>query len=305
MKNRYYLTFDVGGFFIRGGVLNHQGELITDKVSYYPSNSAANREQLLGNFIEVISRQILTIMDKYFVIDGIGFAFPGPFDYENGICLIKGVNKFNSLYGVDLRTELMERLNKKRFVKKLVTPQFRIIFKNNVNMFALGEWYLQKEKEYQKIMYLTIGNGTGSAFLEKGELVSNRDDVPQNGWVYNLPFHDSIVDDYISNRGILRISRQLNIDPTFDLEDLAKAARAGQPEMKKVFQIFGEFLGEMLLNIVTLFNPDALVIGGQISKSYDLYKDEVLFALKNNNVSIKLSNETSNSTFIGLSKILL
>lgn len=295
----------MGGFFIRGGVLNHQGKLITDTVSYYPSNSTADREQLIENFVDVISRQILTIMDKFFVIDGIGFAFPGPFDYEKGICLINGVNKFDSLYGVDLRSELMDGLKKQKIFVKRVSPRFRIVFKNNVNMFALGEWYLRKDKKYQKIMYLTIGNGTGSAFLEDGEIITNRKDVPPNGWVYNLSFYESIVDDYISTRGILRVAHQLNIDPDLNLDQLAAAARADQPEMKKVFQIFGELLGELLLKVCDLFNPDVLVIGGLISKSYDLYKNEVQIALKNKSVSIEISDQTSYSTFIGLSNVML
>ena len=305
MKNHYFLTFDVGGLFIRGGVVNHQGDLITDTVSYYPSNSAADREQLLENFIDIISRQILTIMDKYFVIQGIAFAFPGPFDYKKGICLINGVNKFDSLYGVDLRSELMERLTKQRIFMKRVDPQFQIIFENNVNMFALGEWHLRKDKAFNKIMYLTIGNGTGSAFLEQGEIITDRKDVPPNGWVYNIPFQTSIVDDYISTRGIRRIAKQLGIDSNLDIEQIAGAARAGQEDMKKVFHLFGESLGELLTKVSSQFSPDALVIGGQISKSYDLYKDEVQFALKDKKVSVYLSDETSYSTFIGLSKILM
>lgn len=294
----------MGGFFIRGGVLTHQGELITDTVSYYSSNSTANREQLIANFVHIISRQMLTIMDKSFVIEGIGFAFPGPFDYDHGICLINGVNKFDSLYGVDLRTELTQRLKQHKVFVKRADPHFQIQFKNNVNMFALGEWYLREEKEYAKIMYVTIGNGTGSAFLENGEIVTDRQDVPQNGWVYHLPFHESYVDDYISTRGILRIARQLRIDPNLELEQIVAAARAGQEDMIKVFQLFGKLVGEMLVMVTTFFNPDAIVLGGQISKSYDLFMNEVQVALKNKHVSVELSDETSYSTLIGLSKVL-
>lgn len=304
MFNHYFLAFDVGGLFIRGGVLNENGDFLTDTLSYYPANSGADQEELLSYFADIIAAQISKIMDKSFVIDGIGFAFPGPFDYENGICLIHGVNKFDSLYGLNLRTELMKYFKKKNIFNTKVSPLFRIIFENNVNMFALGEWFTRSSAGYNRILFLTIGNGTGSAFLENGHVIKNRKDVPENGWVYNMPFKDSIVDDYISTRGILTIARQLKVAPNSSLDKLADMAHSGNRDVKHVFYRFGHMLGEMLLKYTKQFQPNAIVIGGQISKSYDLYREHVEFSLKNESVDILLSNETSHSTFIGLSKMI-
>lgn len=41
---------------------------------------------------------------------GIRLAFPGPFDYEQGICLMKGLDKYDRLYGINLRQVFSERL---------------------------------------------------------------------------------------------------------------------------------------------------------------------------------------------------
>ncbi|MBV7504361.1 ROK family protein [Bacillus sp. sid0103] len=305
MYNHYYLAFDVGGLFIKGVVLNDRGEIFPNTESYFPSKSGANREEILTHFVEIICRQIGKIMDKNAVIEGIGFAFPGPFDYVNGVCLISGVNKFESLYGVDLRTELTARLHQQKVFAVRVSPQFRIVFENNVNMFALGEWFIGEAKEYQRVLYLTLGNGTGSAFMENGEIIKDRDDIPPNGWVYCLPFHESIVDDYMSTRGILRIAQQLHVNPNLGLIEMANAARTGKADEKEVFRRFGRLLGEMLVMVMKPFQPNALVIGGQIAKSHELFKDELESVLKNENVIIELSNQTSYSTFIGLSKAIL
>jgi glucokinase len=40
----------------------------------------------------------------------IGIAMPGPFDYLTGICLMKNVNKYESLYGLNIKQELSDRL---------------------------------------------------------------------------------------------------------------------------------------------------------------------------------------------------
>lgn len=305
MYNHYYLAFDVGGLFINGAVLNGAGEIIPHSESYFPSKSDAGREELLNHFVQIICRQIGKILDKNFIIDGIGFAFPGPFDYKKGISFISRVNKFESLYGVDLRNELMLRLRQQKVFLLRAAPQFRIVFENNVNMFALGEWFKGKAKQYNRIMFLTLGNGTGSAFMEKGEIIKNREDVPPNGWVYCIPFHDSIVDDYLSTRGILRIAQQLNVNTNRSLLEIADAARSGFADEKEVFRKFGVLLVDMLLMFIKPFQPDAVIIGGQIVKSHDLFIGEVQKALENESTTILLSEQTSMSTFVGLSHAIL
>jgi glucokinase len=305
LNNHYYLAFDVGGMFINGVVLNRRGEIIPNTESFFPSKSDAGLEELLNHFVQMICRQIGKILDKYFIIDGIGFAFPGPFDYQKGVSFISSLNKFESLYGVDLRTELTMRLRQQQVFLLHTSPSFHIVFENNVNMFALGEWFTGKAKDYDRVMFLTLGNGTGSAFMEKGVLIKNREDVPPNGWVYCHPFHDSIVDDYLSTRGILRIAQQININPSVGLKEMADAARFGHEDEKKVFRRFGDLLGEMLLIFIKPFQPDALVIGGQIVKGHDLFMGNVQRTLENEQVTILLSDQTSYRTFLGLSKAIL
>ncbi len=46
-------------------------------------------------------------------IKGLGISMPGPFDYERGISRITGVNKFESLFALDLKACLLSALAKK------------------------------------------------------------------------------------------------------------------------------------------------------------------------------------------------
>lgn len=108
MHNHYFLAFDVGGIFIKAAVVNEQGEVVPDTISFYPSKAHSDREEILKHLTQLICLQTGEIMDKYFTIDGLGFAFPGPFDYLNGISRISGVNKFESLFGSNLHKELTE-----------------------------------------------------------------------------------------------------------------------------------------------------------------------------------------------------
>jgi glucokinase len=304
LNNRYSLVFDVGGRFIKAAVLNDRGQFFSDTISFYPSKADADRETLLEHLADMICQQVGKIIDKYYVLDGIAFAFPGPFDYENGICLIRGVNKFDSLYEIDLRAELTERLRpRKMFASRMGSP-FSIVFENNADMFALGEWLAGTIKPYRRTICLTVGNGTGSAFLEEGRLIKWRKDVPSNGWVYNVPFKDAWVDDYISTRGIERLARDRAAVQGLDVEEMADLARKGQADAQDVFRRFGQLFGEMLQLFIPAFQPDALFIGGQIAHCYDLFSEPLQAYLKNENVLILTSTTTSNSTFIGISKSL-
>ena len=65
------------------------------------------------------------------VLQGIGIAMPGPFDYVNGISLIEGVNKYNALYGINIKEALKNQLN--------IEYDLPIIFENDASCFGLGE----------------------------------------------------------------------------------------------------------------------------------------------------------------------
>lgn len=59
-----------------------------------------------------------------------GFAFPGPFDYERGISLIRGVRKFERIYGLDVAATLYPLL------RECGTEEFRYV--NDAAAFALA-----------------------------------------------------------------------------------------------------------------------------------------------------------------------
>ncbi len=303
--NKYAIVFDVGGLFIKAAVVNRHGKVMQDTYAIYPSKSKETKEEILTHLIDLIKQQIGQIMDKNFRIAGIGYAFPGPFDYDKGVCYIQEVDKFESLYGVNIHDELTERLGRESFFANKRADHCRIVFENDANLFALGEYMSGKARPYSKSICITIGTGTGSAFLENGVLVKHRHDVPPNGWVYREPFRGSIVDDYISKRGILRLMKEEGMETSgIDIKNLAEMAKNGHERAARVFRIFGERIGEMLIPYVRDFRPEAVVIGGQIVGSKELFLDGTRVAFQEDPVAIEITDETSISTFIGVSRLL-
>ncbi|PAV28339.1 hypothetical protein CIL05_17035 [Virgibacillus profundi] len=296
--NNYFLTFDVGGQFIKGGAFNHRGEFINASFSFYPAKSRKSAEVILDNLTNIICNQINRILDKNYLIKGIGFAFPGPFDYGNGICYVKGVDKFNSIYGLNIRTEIWERLTKRGIFNRISNDAI-FFFQNNVSMFAIGEWENRElDSKVNRGLFLTVGNGVGSAFLENGRIITNRYDVPPNGWIYNLLFYDSIVDDYISHRGIMRIAKEIGIAENID--GIIEKYELGDYRAIELFNKFGRYFSEVLTMINKEFKSDVIVIGGEIAKLFNYYESGLVENLEDKTMPIMLSKQTELCTFKGL-----
>ena len=68
----------------------------------------------------------------------IGIAMPGPFDYENGICYIKGLDKYESLFNLNVKEMLAQQLNIERS---------DIYMMNDASCFLKGEVFGGVAKE--------------------------------------------------------------------------------------------------------------------------------------------------------------
>ena len=100
-----YLCLDVGGTEIKAAPVDAGGALL-QPLRHFPARSHQSAPTLLDHFASVLQE-----ISPGQAISGIRLAFPGPFDYEAGICLLQGLGKFDALYGVNLRHALACRMD--------------------------------------------------------------------------------------------------------------------------------------------------------------------------------------------------
>jgi glucokinase len=222
------------------------------RVDYEPH---ADREVLLGGIVGAAASVTQPS------VDAVGVAAPGPFDYEHGICRVRGLGKLEALYGVDLRRELARGLS--------VRPE-AVVFLNDAEAFLLGEWAHGAAHGHARAIGLTLGTGLGSAFLVDGAIVREGPGVPPDGSVHLLPFRGEPVEERISARGL-----RARVDGGLDVRELAEAARAGAADARDAFAAFGADLAEFLGPCVRGFEPTCIVVGGAISRAWDLIGDEL------------------------------
>ena len=284
-----FLCLDVGGTQIKGAAIREDGETCGD-ILYFDARAGEGREVLLEHFAEILRR----ILPQGAEAAGVRMAFPGPFDYERGICLIRGLDKYESLYGTDLRRELSGRLG--------IGPE-RIRFANDAAAFALGEMGFGQARGAERVLCVCIGTGCGSAFGVGGELVTGgMPGVPKDGYLYGQPFLEGCIDDVISRRGLMALTKE-RLGEALDGKALARRALDGDDAAGKCFLAFGGRLRDALEPFLEAFRPEALCLGGQIMGSAALFLAPVEELCMAAGIRVCITADTSLRTLQGLTRI--
>jgi len=296
----YVLAFDVGGTAIKAGIVRSDGHLEGD-TQMYPSLAHESKEVILEHLAALVVAQAKRV-PAGMRIRGVGLAFPGPFDYERGICQIRGLNKFEAIYGVNVKEELAARTADHPELRGRWSDSPAFVFENDAALFALGECAFGVGRDSSSALVLMLGTGLGSSFVRNGRLVKDDPAVPSEGWLYAQSYQDGMMDDYFSRRGIVRLAKEMGIENIAegddDVKQLAERARSGEFLPNQMFQLFGKRLKDAMLPYIRSFSPNAIIIGGQIARSADLFVSERM-----GGIPVHISTEMSASTLKGVCRL--
>jgi glucokinase len=295
MKNIAIGT-DIGGSHISCAAVDLQsGKILRETLSGRSVNNQASADKI----ISVWSEALRTAMEKVpsEQIKGIGFAMPGPFDYVKGISYIKGVAKYESLYGVNVSESIAERLN--------VPEGFLIRFMNDASAFAVGEAWAGSASQFTRSLSITFGTGFGSAFINNKIPVVDGEEVPRLGCIYHIPYREGIADDYFSTRGLLGRYGKVTGHELTGVKELAALAQTDR-KVHDLFIDFGVNAAIFLAPYLKKFQAEILVIGGNISNAYDLFGDAFEENLKkeNCNCRVALSELKEDAALLGSAYML-
>jgi glucokinase len=260
------IALDVGGTSVKS-VLVAPGGHVSGKPSITPIDSSGEADRILNTFAQII-RAHLRESDTSHLL-GVALGFPGPFDYDAGICLIEGVEKYGAIYGVDMRQALRARLD---------LGNLPILFRNDAEAAVVGEARYGAGQDYRRLIGVTLGTGCGSAFLVDGVPVTSGPGVPPNGWLYPVLFRGLRADDNFSRRGLEARLRSAGVTER-NVKDAAATARAGDVGARQVFEAFGSDLGTFLNSFAVAFAAEAVLVLGRIAGAMDLFGPHLREAL--------------------------
>jgi glucokinase len=296
MNKNLAIGTDIGGSHITCAVIDLvSGNILRDTISEREVNNQASADEIIGVWAEALSGALKKV--PFENVKGIGFAMPGPFDYVKGICYIKGVAKYENLYGTNVQ-EAIARVLK-------VPEDFLIRFMNDASSFAVGEAWVGGAVNSRKSLSITLGTGFGSAFISDRIPICDGPLVPRIGCVYHLPYRDGIADDYFSTRGLLGRYKKITGKELKGVKELAALAST-EKVVGELFADFGENLALFLSPWLKGFEAEVLVIGGNISHAYNLFGEVFESTLRKENCSSKvaLSKLKEDAALIGSAYLL-
>lgn len=310
------LAFDVGGTAIKAGILEADSGRLAGSLAEFPAYADGSADRIIAHLTELAAQQAVraTRTERHATngeargqIAAIGYAFPGPFDYEEGISYIRGLNKFDALYGLPLRAKLEESMRAHPLLGPLLAADWRLLFANDADLYALGEARFGHAAGKNRAVCLTLGTGLGSAFLLQGQLLKDHADIPPDGWLYPTPYEGRIADELVSRRGLLELATSLGLDADpasgWDVKQLAEQVLIGRdPRAYELFRLFGERMARVLVTPLTLFQPEVVVLGGQIAKSGNLFAPAFAEGLRSRGLvtQVVLSDNTLLRTMQGI-----
>lgn len=261
MYRNIAIGVDIGGSHISCAAV----DLVAGKVLKETLTEMAVDNQAHANIIiKIWSDALRSTLSKVQsgTVKGIGFAMPGPFDYVKGICYIKGVAKYENLYGFNISDAISSSLE--------TDEDFFIRFMNDASSFAVGEAWSGSASGAERSLSITLGTGFGSAFIRNRIPVVDGPEVPKLGCVYHIPYKGGIADDYFSTRWFIGKYRSLTGDEIKGVKELADMA-SKEEAVASIFREFGTNLGIFLAPWLNRFGADILVVGGNISNAYNLF----------------------------------
>lgn len=296
MNRNLAIGSDIGGSHITSAVIDLvSGNILRETLSERAVNNQAPANEIIGVWADTVAGAMKKV--ELDIVKGIGFAMPGPFDYVKGICYIKGVAKYENLYGINIKDAVAERLK--------VPHDFLIRFMNDASSFAVGEAWAGSAIKEKKSLSITLGTGFGSAFISDRIPIVDGPLVPELGCVYHLPYRDGIADDYFSTRGLLGRYKVMTGKELSGVKELASRASSDKVA-GDLFADFGEKLGQFLAPWLIRFEAEILVIGGNISHAYNLFGDVFENSLRKENClcRVALSRLKEDAALLGCAYLL-
>jgi Transcriptional regulator/sugar kinase len=268
---------DIGGSHITAAQvdLEHK-QMVEASLHRCHVNSLAQPQQVMDEWAACIKKAAGNSP-----ISILCLAMPGPFDYEEGICLIQDQSKYPKLYGMNVKKPLAELLG--------IKPD-DIHINNDAACFLQGETFCGSVQDYNRVIGVTLGTGLGSAIYENGRA--------RSADLWKMPFKESMAENYLSTRWFLQ--RHAGVSGVRELAQMAP----NNEQVHALFAEFGQNLAQFLNTFIKNTAAEAVVIGGNIAQAFPLFKQD-LFNHIQHDVLISPSQLGEQSALMGAASFFL
>ena len=249
------IGIDIGGTDTKIGLVDIHQKLLTETV--IATDATRTAEEVIAD----IGQNVLSLLEEQgIVIDqcvGAGIGVPGTVDCKNGVVRYSNNIKWENV-------KLAEEME-----KYLPIP---ICIANDADCAALGEAVAGAGTEYQDLIMITLGTGVGGGIILYGEIYEGK--VLGGSEIGHMVIVEDgelctcgrkgCLEAYASATA-LRRNVQHAVGEVLEPKEIFERAEAGDETLRRVVDQYISHLGTGLVNIVNIFRPQLILIGGGIS----------------------------------------
>ncbi len=280
----YVVGIDLGGTQVRAGLVDEKGRIVRREAM--PTRAREGQEAVL-NRIATLVRDVCADV-PWNSIRAVALAVPGPVDpYTHTVRLAPNLAGWRDVPVGDLLSE------------KLGRP---VLVGNDANLAALGEYRFGAGRGIDHLIYITVSTGVGGGIIVDGRLL-----LGHKGYAAEVGHHVVLANGPrcgCGNRGCLEalasgtaIAREARVAVAMgeetrlremcegdiwriDARMVGEAARAGDDVAGRVMQRAGHYLGIGIVNLMHIFNPRRIILGGSVMKAGRLVTEPMWEAIR-------------------------
>lgn len=264
----YCFGIDVGGTSVKCGLFKTDGTLL--EKWEIPTRTENNGENILPDVAETIKDKIQDRGIRKEDVAGVGIGIPGPINSKGEAAC--AVNLYWGFKPVAKELSELTGLPAKAG--------------NDANVAALGEAWKGAAAGAQNVIMATLGTGVGGGIIVDGKIVAGHHGAGGEIGHANIDHKEpekcncgnrGCLEQFASATGIVRVAgKELEVCQEDSVlrslekitaKDVLDAFKAGDPVAVRVMENVGERLGGALAIFAAVVDPEAIVIGGGVSKA--------------------------------------
>ncbi len=267
------IGLDIGQTTIKGGVIDSTGAIIIkSEISSFRFDRPVDILTIVGDILKKLQNQAREIGLN---VNGAGISSTIDVDSKNGKFRFINIDEFQSLINIPIVDKLSEIL------------EMPVIIENDGIAAAWGEYCAGAGVGYKNIISLTIGTGIGGGVILDGKRLA--DSVGSASYFGHMCINingpkcpicpgNGCWESYVSGRALEKNAVKLiaekkpltTLSPHSSGKDIIAAAKYGDLTAIELLKEFGFYLGVGLVNLLNIFNPEVIILGGGLAMAGDL-----------------------------------
>jgi len=269
VNDTWYLGIDIGGSRLRVGLVN--SDFGVEEIRSTSTHTGLSP----GAVVDLVSRMVRGLRSYHpeKTFRGAGAGFPGPVNFPAGSTFSYTNLLHDAWKGVPLRAMLQEALD------------LPVVLDNDAHLAGLAEMRLGSGAGFQNAIYLTLSTGIGGAIFIGGRLY--RGSLGSAGEFGHMVVHLEGDTCKCGKRGCLMaqasglaLEQRIQCEPSLrsycqegdtsreGVRRLLEDALRGEPGALQAVLPVGEWLSVALLNMVEIFNPQTIIVGGGMGNAF-------------------------------------